>query len=136
MDYIYIGQFSIIDTIKFKNYILSNDDNNNNEIINELVKHLNNYKNIYNIPNNLLLHNLNAIEIEKEVIICEQTKITENKKTLLIYIIFLTDSKFTIQSNEIDMQKGNIIIFPSEWFFYFKLSKNKIITGNVYEFKE
>ena len=136
MDYIYVGQFLIIDKIKFKNYILSDNDNQINEIINEVIKHLNIYKNSYNIPNNLLLHDLNAIEIEKEYIICDKTRIIENKKTLLLYIIFLTNTKFRIQSHEIDVEKGNIIIFPSEWFFEFKINKSKIITGNVYEFKE
>jgi hypothetical protein len=136
MDYIYVGHFSIIDKIKFKKYILSNNDDESNEIINEMIKHLNIYTTTYTLSNNLLLHDLNAAEIKKEIYTCETSTMKENKRTLLIYIIFLTNTKFTIQENEMDMEKGNIIIFPSEWFFNFKLNKSKLIIGNIYEFKE
>jgi hypothetical protein len=136
MDYVYIGVFSIIEKVKFKKYILSNDNNENNEIVNEIIKHLNIYTKTYTLSNNLLLYELNAVEIEKEIYVCEPSIIIENKKTLLIYIIFLTNTKFTIQENEIDAEKGNIVIFPSEWFFNFKLNKSKLIVGNIYEFKE
>jgi hypothetical protein len=136
MDYVYIGVFSIIDTIKFKKYILSNNDDDSNKIVNEIIKHLNIYTKTYTLSNNLLLDDLNAVEIEKEIYVCEPSTVIENKKRLLIYIIFLTNTKFTIQENEIDAEKGNIVIFPSEWFFNFKLNKSKLIVGNIYEFKE
>jgi hypothetical protein len=136
MDYVYVDKFSIIDKIKFKKYILSNETNENNEIIDEIIKHLNNYTKMYSLSNNLLLHDLHAIEIDKDFNGCETGMIIENKKKLLIYIIFLTNTKFVIQENELFMENGNIIIFPSEWFFNFKLYKSKIIIGNIYEFKE
>jgi hypothetical protein len=139
MDYVYVGQFLIIDKIKFKKYILSNDNNENNEIIDELIKHIHIYKNMYNISNisnKLLLHDLDAVEIQEDINMCESIYTIENKSRILIYIIFLTKTKFIIQDNEIDIEKGNIVFFPSEWFFHFKLTKSKIIIGNVYEFKE
>jgi hypothetical protein len=127
MDYIYSGQFSIINKIEFKDYNLSK----NNEIVYEIVQHLNNYNNIYNISENISLGQLTAIEINDEKFICQP-----QTKSILIYLIFLTNSHITIQEKEIEIEKGTIIIFPDEWFFYFKLTKTKVIIGTIYEFKD
>jgi hypothetical protein len=141
MDYIYSGEFSIIDKIKFKDYNLSQETIENNDIIDEIIKHINIYNDLYYLSNKISLHDLNAIQINEEIVLCDNRE--DNKKQentneykLLIYIIFLTKSKITIQEKEIETNIGTIIIFPTEWFFYFKLTQCKIIIGNVYEFKD
>lgn len=138
MDYIYNGQFALIDKIKFKDYNLSEETIENNEIIDEIIKHLNIYNDLYNLSNKISLHDLKAIQINKEIVLCENRENDENKNEykLLIYILFLTKSKIIIQEKEIETNIGTIIIFPAEWFFYFKLTQCHIIKGNVYEFKD
>jgi hypothetical protein len=136
MDYIYSGQFTIIDKIKFKDYNFSEETEDNTEIIDEIMQHLNNYNYLYNIPEKILLDYLKSFEINKEIFLCEKRETIDNKCVLLLYLIFLNKSTIIIQEKEINVDVGTIIIFPAEWFFYFKLIYGKVIIGNVYEFKD
>ena len=57
------------------------------------------------------------------------------KKNVLTYIWALNDIQIKLFNNNIDLEKGTIIIFPCEWFYnilFLNKSEIYLIIGNVY----
>jgi hypothetical protein len=104
---------------------LSNDE------LYELSLHLNNYKNMYGLPKNICIHPARREFIKNDFFVCDYG-LENYKKKLLIYIIFQTSGIITFYDNKIECEPNTIIIFPSEWFFPFKISQCVINIGNVF----
>ena len=119
MDYIYIGKFSI------KNMNMTNDE------IYEISLHLNNYKNMYGLPENICIKNTTQQMFTREKYMCDYG-MCEYKKKILTYIIFQTSGIITFCDNTKECEPYTIVIFPSEWFFSFKISACIINIGNVF----
>jgi hypothetical protein len=128
MDYIYTSSTNIF---KDKEFVLNKLNYINIDFLFEISIHLNEYNKLYEIPENYCVNYYQVLEINNEKTTCEYGY-SYNKKNLLTYIFFLNSSTFKIQDNVMNFQFGDLIIFPSEWFFSYTISKTTIIIGYVY----
>ena len=124
MEYIYVGKSSI-----------KGNMNMTTDEIHEIGIHLDKYKELFGLPENVYIItgkdlNLTNITINDKYI-CDYGSYNENKK-LLTYIIFQTSGIITFYDNKKECEPNTIVIFPSEWFFPFKISQCVINIGNVF----
>ncbi len=104
----------------------------NEEFINNMTIHLNNYRTKYNIEHDLYINKFNYAYIVKYI----SDHGYEMKKKILTCLIILSDNKiyFNIGDNVTceKCDKGSIVIFPSEWFISFKLDRPIVYIGNAF----
>lgn len=120
MDYIYVGKTSFSCGLT-----MSNDE------LYELSLHLNNYKNMFGLPENIYIYPARREYVKNEIFVCDYGT-DDCKQKLLTYIIFQTSGIITFYDNKKECESKTIVIFPSEWFFPFKLSQCVINIGNVF----
>lgn len=121
MEYVYVGKTSI----------QGNMNMTTTDEIQEIGIHLNKYKEMFHLPDNVSIIAANRRIVTNENYVCDYGSYNKNKK-LLTYIIFQTSGIITFYDNKKECESKTIVIFPSEWFFPFKLSQCVINIGNVF----
>jgi len=119
MDYIYVDKTTI------------RSMNMNEDELQEISKHLFNYKEKYEYPENICINHSKMFFIKETYKSCN-FGIEKNKKKILTYIIFQSDGTIVLNDYKIECENGTILIFPSEWFISFTLSPSIINIGNVF----
>jgi len=121
MEYVYVGKTSI-----------QGNMNMTTDEIQEIGIHLNKYKEMFHLPDNVSIIAANRRIVTNENYVCDYGSYNKNKK-LLTYIIFQTSGIITFYNNfKINCDENTIVFFPSEWFFPFKISPCIINIGNIF----